>query len=150
MKKHTVYIGIDDKASIDPDSDFSGYFLDEWLNDPLVKEMVLDIDRSKVLSPYCIQSPILGQIAPEYISGGVKALILLLKVPDYYVDIMVCGENCVKWFKEIAKHQELHIALSTFDLDYIDVEIECENDGTLITSTKTWFDCCSKFMRCRR
>lgn len=144
--KHTIFMGIDDKASINPDADFGGLFLEEWLDDPLVQEMIEDIDKSKVLSRHCIQSPMLGQIAPSYLSGGVKTLIMLLKSPDYYVDIMVCGENCVKWFKNIAEHQELHIALSTFDLTYIDVVLECVNDGGIIDSKDKWWDYCHKYI----
>ena len=61
------------------DSVFDNNYEDEWLNDPVVKEMVLDVDKSEILSPHCIESPVLGQIPPSELSGGVKALILALK-----------------------------------------------------------------------
>ena len=44
------------------DSVFDNNYEEEWFEDPLVSEMVLDVDKSKVLSPHCIESPVLGQI----------------------------------------------------------------------------------------
>lgn len=147
VKKHTIFFGIDDeKYSITPDGDYMGLALDEWLDDPLVQEMIEDIDKSKVLSQRCIQSPILGQISPDYLSGGVKTLIMLLKEPNYHVDLMVCGNNCTKWIKEVAKHQDLHLAISTYDLDYPDIVMECLNDGDIIDSEKKWWDKIYKYV----
>lgn len=40
---------------------FHRLYMDEWLEDPFVKEMILDVEQSEVISPYCIQSPVLGQ-----------------------------------------------------------------------------------------
>ena len=144
--ENTSYFGIDDNASINPDADFFGGFLPEWLEDPLVKAMIQDVDQSEVKSPYCIMSPVLGMIAPEYLSGGVKALILLLKLDDYYPDLTVCGENCAKWFKEIAKVKPLKLALSSYEMPYIGVELRCLNDGSLITTSREWVDKCTDFI----
>ena len=144
--EHTIYFGIDDNASIDPDANFFGGFLPEWLEDPLVKDMIQDVDQSEVKSPYCIQSPVLGQISPEHLSGGVKALILLLKLDDYYPDLTVCGENCAKWFKEIAKVKPLKLVLSSYDMPYIGVELRCLSDGSLITTSREWADKCTDFI----
>lgn len=144
--EHTIYLGIDKNAAIDPDADFFGGFLPEWLEDPLVKKMVLDIDKSEVQSPYCIMSPVLGQIAPEYLSGGVKTLIMLLKLDNYYVDLMVCGENCAKWFKEIAKVKQINVSLSSFDMPYIGIPIKCLNDGSIITTEHEWVDKCTDYI----
>lgn len=46
------------------------------MSDPVVKQMVLDIDNSEVISNGAIKSPVLGIISPTALSGGVKALIL--------------------------------------------------------------------------
>lgn len=58
--------------------------------------MVLDVDKSEVLSPYCIQSPVLGQIPPTGLSGRVKALIMALKT-DWEIWATACGNNCAKY-----------------------------------------------------
>ena len=65
-----------------PDTYFKYNYEEEWFNDNLVTTMVFDVDSSIVESPHMINSPILGQIAPERLSGGVKALIIMYKEPD--------------------------------------------------------------------
>lgn len=92
-----VFFGMNWEAISYPDTYFQFNWEAEWFKDPLVQEMVLDIDDSRVLSPYCIESPVLGQIPPDMLSGGVKALILMLKVPDIVIDLISCGDNCSKW-----------------------------------------------------
>lgn len=104
---------------------FDNNYEEEWFHDPLVQEMVLDIDKSQVLSPHCIQSPVLGQIPPRDLSGGVKALILSLKT-DMEVWATACGDNCAKWFLEIAKIKDITISIShllnfpTDEFDFLD------------------------------
>lgn len=57
---------MEDKRYIfSPDTYFKYNYEEEWFSDELVKQMVLDIDRSIVESAYAIHSPVLGLIAPE-------------------------------------------------------------------------------------
>lgn len=79
--------------------------------DELVKEMVLDVDSSVVESAHAISSPILGVIAPERLSGGVKALIIMYKEPELIVNASACGNNCAKWILEIGKKQDITVRL---------------------------------------
>lgn len=65
-----------------PDTYFKYNFEEEWFEDELVKEMVQDVDGSVVISAHAIDSPVLGLIAPERLSGGVKALIIMYKEPE--------------------------------------------------------------------
>ena len=78
----SVFFGLDMDALIDVDVYFNNVFEYEWLDDPFVKEMIRDVDNSIVLSNQCIQSPVLGQIPPERLSGGVKTCIMLYKMDD--------------------------------------------------------------------
>ena len=50
----------------------------EWFESDPARKIVKDIDNSDVLSGECINSPVLGQIPPERLSGGVKPLLLML------------------------------------------------------------------------
>ena len=90
---------------------FKNSFQPEWLEEPFVKEMILDIDKSEVLSPYCIQSPVLGQIPPVMLSGGVKTLLLILNCPDRIFNASTCGDNCAKWILKIAEARDITINL---------------------------------------
>ncbi len=97
--------------AVDPYFNFN--FSEDWFNDPLVKDMILSVDKTEVLSPYCLQSPVLGQIAPERLSGGVKGLIILLKT-DLGIDATVCGENCASWLVKIGKIKDCLIELNYY------------------------------------
>ena len=60
------------------DGYFNYNYEEEWFDNDLVKQMVKDVDKSDVISSECIKSPVLGQIPPMKLSGGVKVLIVLL------------------------------------------------------------------------
>lgn len=136
----SVYFGLDNKAILSVDILFNNIFEHEWLDDPLVREMIKDIDKSIVLSNQCIQSPVLGQIPPEKLSGGVKTCIMLLKVDDFMPDLIVCGENCMPWLARIFKERDCKVTMSGYDLTFRGLAIEgyCENDGTRIHNFEDW------------
>ena len=117
----SIRFGVSEDTMEDIDIAFHRLYMDEWLEDPFVKEMILDVDQSEVISPYCIQSPVLGQIPPEKISGGVKALILMWKT-DFEIWATACGDNCSKWILEIAKRKDISISLEHYmmfeDMDF--------------------------------
>ena len=122
------------------DYHFDNYFNPEWLNDPLVKEMILDIDKSIVKSPYCIESPVFGQMAPTMLSGGVKGLILMLK-QEQPVWAAACGENCAKWVEQIADQKDLTIWLTwlmpfseNVQCYFIDTGEMCNDYSTYLTA----------------
>lgn len=96
---------------LDVDTYFNYNYEDVWLDDELVKQMILDIDKSKVFSANCIESPILGQITPRLLSGGVKALILMYKEPQLELWATACGDNCADWILKIAEEQDITIVL---------------------------------------
>ncbi len=62
-----------------PDTYFKYNYEDELFEDDFVKMMVQDVDGSTVVSAHSIDSPVLGIIAPERLSGGVKPLLLCIK-----------------------------------------------------------------------
>lgn len=90
---------------------FKNTYTDDWITDELSKKMIQDVDRSQVLSPRIIDSPVLGSISPLELSGGVKTLIEIYKVPDKIFNASNCGDNCAKWILEIGKLQDITINL---------------------------------------
>ena len=86
-----------------PDTYFKYNYEEDWFDDELVQEMVQDVDASTVMSAHAISSPVLGIIAPERLSGGVKALIIMYKEPSLIVNASACGDNCAKWKSADAK-----------------------------------------------
>lgn len=90
---------------------FKNVYEDEWITNPLVKEMILDVDKSVVLDGAVIDSPVLGKIAPISLSGGVKTLILMENEPEKVFNASTCGDNCAKWILKIASDKELTVNL---------------------------------------
>lgn len=93
-----------------PSMYFDNVYEDEWFEDPFVRAMVSDVDKSEVVSANLINSPVLGPISCTILSGGVKNLILAYKT-DNIIDASHSGDNCAKWILEIAKQKDLTITL---------------------------------------
>ena len=64
----------------------------KWFQDELVQQMILDVDKSKYVTGGVIDSPVLGPIPPEKLSGGVKTLIMIYKMPDK-VEVLKVGHH---------------------------------------------------------
>lgn len=84
---------------------------DEWIVDLFVKEMIEDVDKSTVLDSGVIDSPVLGKIPPEGLSGGVKTLILVKFEKDKIFNASTCGDNCARWLLKIAEAEDRTINL---------------------------------------
>lgn len=135
-----VYFGFDHESIRDIDLYFDNVYDEHWLEDEMVQSMIKDVDDSEVVSNACIESPVLGQIPPEKLSGGVKALIALYELDDVYIDLIVCGPNCEKWISKIAEEKEIHVSMSGFDLKFKKLPIsgKCLNDGTDFHGSREW------------
>lgn len=90
---------------------FKNQFNPEWLDDEEVQKMIADIDKSKVLSNHAIDSPVMGIIPPTSLSGGVKTLILIKKMPDRMFNASNCGDNCAEWLLKIGESSDVTINL---------------------------------------
>lgn len=99
----------------------------DYFKDPFVQQMMEDVDKSTYVAGGVIDSPVLGPIPPERLSGGLQTLIMILKMPDKVFDATSCGPNCAKWLLEIGKKQEVTVNLRYFmpfdGLEPFDVEI---------------------------
>lgn len=71
---------------------------DDWIVDPFVREMILDVDQSTVLDSGVIDSPVLGKIPPTGLSGGGKTLILVKFDKNRMFNASTCGDNCARWY----------------------------------------------------
>lgn len=123
------------------DAYFNFNYSEEWLDDELVKHMILDVDKSTVISSRCIESPVLGQIPVTQISGGVKALILLLKEPELEIWATACGDNCAKWIIEISKLHDIHIVLEHVMEFPADFEAVCVDNNKSINNLDDYWGC---------
>jgi len=90
---------------------FKNAYEDEWITDPVAKEMILDVDKSIVLDSAVIDSPVMGKIPPLSLSGGVKTLILMKNERSKIFNASTCGNNCARWILKLAEQDDLTINL---------------------------------------
>lgn len=106
-----IYFGDMPQAIYNTAVYFKNTYEDSWITDELSREMILDIDKSKVIGARIIDSPVLGAITPRELSGGVKTLILIDHVSDKIFNASTCGDNCAKWLLKMGEEKEITINL---------------------------------------
>ena len=112
---------------------FKNTYESEWLEEDETKQMILDIDKSKVLSDGAIESPVLGIIPPTNLSGGVKTLILINHISDKIFNASNCGDNCAPWLLKIAQKKDVTVNLRhLMDFGTGDFTIKIENTNKIV------------------
>ena len=134
----------DTKNSIyHPPTYFDNVYYDEWITDPFSVQMIKDIDKSDVLGPRVISSPVLGSISVRELSGGVKTLMLMrFDESGKIFNASACGDNCAKWIYEISKIKDLTINLHHI-MDFSackDFEANILNVNKRVNSYKEYLD----------
>ena len=130
-----VYFGNMPEAIYNTAVFFKNDYEDEWITDPFVKEMILEVDHSEVLDSGVIDSPVLGKIPPLNLSGGVKTLILVLFEPGKVFNASTCGDNCAKWLLKIAAKEDRTVNLRhIMDFGENPFEICILNTGDIVRS----------------
>lgn len=133
----SIYLGNMPEAIYNTAVYFKNDYEDEWILDPLVKEIILDVDKSKVIDSGVIDSPVLGKIPPLSLSGGVKTLILVRYEPEKVFNASTCGDNCAKWLLKIAEDEERTVNLRhIMDFGERPFEIKILNNGEIVHSMK--------------
>ncbi len=134
-----IYFGEMKNANYGPDWFKANYDL-AWLKDQFVQTIIKDVDKSEFVDGLIINSPVLGPIPPERLSGGLQTLIMIYEKPDLIFDATSCGENCAKWLLEIGKTKDV-----TINLNYLmkftnadSFEVHIENENRTITSREEY------------
>ena len=132
-----VYYGNMPEAIFNTAVYFKNVYEDEWITDPVAKEMILDVDKSTVLDGAVIDSPVMGKIVPTALSGGVKTLILMKNERSKVFNASTCGDNCAKWILKLAEAEDLTINLRhLMDFGEGTFEIHIMNTDQVVHSMK--------------
>lgn len=138
-KMLSIFFGYDENAVLSVDTYFNNTYDEAWLDDPFVRKIIRTVDGSEVQDRQCILSDVLGQIPPERLSGGTKALILMYEEEGFYTDLIVCGANCEDLILDMAQKKDISCSLSGYDISFENlgdsehsVPIRCENDGSMM------------------
>lgn len=124
----------------DVDAYFNNRYQKEWLTDPLVIQMIQDVDRSELLPNGVVISPILGPIPITKISGGTKALILMLKT-DKIVWGTACGDNCSDWVDKISRIKDITLFLEHPMRFNCPLDAVCVDTGKVIRNNDDFLGC---------
>lgn len=118
---------------------FDNTYEDEWITDDLSRRIIKDVDKSEVIGPNLIQSPILGPIPPSTLSGGTKTLILINNDQNHIFNASTCGDNCAKWILNIAEKKDITINLR-HPMDFGDKELNIKiiNSGVTVHNMKEY------------
>ena len=112
---------------------FKNTYRDAWITNSEVARMIKDVDRSDVVSANNIQSPVLGNITPLQLSGGVKTLMLIKFDHAHVFNASTCGDNCAKWILSMAQKRKIVINLyHVMDFGEDDFKIKVINSGNIV------------------
>jgi hypothetical protein len=128
-----VFLGDMDNVIFNTSVYFKYNYQPSWLEDPDVVQMIFDIDKSVVLGNGAVESPVMGVIAPASLSGGVKTLILIDKVPEKVFNASNCGDNCAAWLLRIGSKKDVAVNLRhIMEFGEEDFEIYVMNTKTVV------------------
>ncbi|WP_455054845.1 DUF4869 domain-containing protein [Merdimonas faecis] len=144
----SIYLGQMEEAIYYPPAYFNNTYDDEWITDPLTVEMIKDVDKSEVIGPHLIESPVLGPISVKEISGGVKTLILMdFDDSGRIFNASACGNNCAKWILEIGKRKDLTINLRhIMNFGKEPFEIKILNNGEMVHDLDRFIAVAAKYV----
>ena len=144
----SIYLGQMEEAIYYPPAYFNNTYDDEWTTDPLTVEMIKDVDKSEVIGPHLIESPVLGPISVKEISGGVKTLILMAFDDSGRIfNASACGNNCAKWILEIGKRKDLTINLRhIMNFGKEPFEIKILNNGEMVQDLDRFIAVAAKYV----
>ena len=112
---------------------FKNRYKDDWIVDDFARTVISDVDHSEVVVSNSIISPVLGNISPFQLSGGVKALILMKHFPGKIFNASNCGNNCAKWILKLGDDQDFTINLfHVMDFGDGEFHIRILNDKKLV------------------
>ena len=108
------------------------------LEQPFSMEIIRKIDKSEVIGPRIIQSPLLGEISGSELSGGVKGLLVMKFVPklhNHYFRGEGFGANCVHYILELAETIDIRLSLAHL-MEFPDngFRMYVENNGHTVVS----------------
>lgn len=129
-----------------PDYSFDLYMQDSWFDDPVVKQIVKDIDDADVISAYAIKHPVFKAINYSMLSSTCRSIILMYKLPDEVVNATYCGEKGSDWVLRLSEKRDVKIVLNYAMLFNRDFNAIIANGNEHIVSRKEYYACALKYL----
>ena len=119
------------------DTFFDNQYDLSWFESDLAKAMLKDIcgytghDGHAITVKDIFNPEQTVTISMTGLASGMKALLIMLNTDTNFVSATRCGDNCIPWIVEIAKHKELYITINYYN-DFSGEKIHVLNDDTEI------------------
>lgn len=112
----------------------------KWFEDPFVQQMLEAVDCSRYIMGGVLDSPVLGPIPPERLSGGLKTLIMIYKMTDRIFDATSCGPNCAEWLLKIGEKEDVTVNLRYIMplRDFEPFRIRIANNNEIVSTAKEY------------
>lgn len=91
---------------------FNRIYQKDWFNSELAEAMVKDVDNTEHIHDATFESPVLGTIPAQMLSGGVKGLLMILnqdKIHTY--SSVIFGDNCIPWLCKLSYTRDFTLFL---------------------------------------
>ena len=144
-----IYFGDMPEAIYNTAVYFKNTYRDSWITAPMASEIIGDVDKSSVVGPQVIESPVLGMITPLQLSGGVKTLLLIAndRQNRHVFNASTCGDNCAKWLLRLAEKRKVVVNLRHL-MDFGDgsFKIRVLNNGRIVRNMAELIDAAGEYV----
>ena len=90
-----------------------------WFDDPLVQRAIAEVDGNTVYyGKGRWESPVLGVIGVEQLSGGVKTAIASYFMNDHYFPLMHMGENLSNTLQRFSEKKDIHFSTAGYIMPF--------------------------------
>ena len=129
-----IFFGPMPEAIYNTEVYFQNMYDDDWIIDDFAKTVIKKVDKSTVLDRQAIESPVLGIIPPERLSGGTKTLLLIKNMPNKVFNASTCGDNCARFILQLARERDITINLRhLMNFGKTKFKALVLNDNTMVT-----------------
>ena len=101
------------------ESAFTEVMKPEWFEDPLVLKAIEEVDGNTIYyGKYRWESPSLGVIGAEQLSGGVKTAIAAYYMNDRYFPLAWMGDNLANTLQAFSEHKDICFSTASYILEF--------------------------------
>lgn len=108
-----------DSLAFNIEEEFTDIMKPEWFEDPLVLKAIQEVDGNTIYyGKYRWESPVLGVIGAEQLSGGIKTAIAAYFLNDMYFPLAWMGDNLANTLEAFGKVKDIHFSTGGYLMDF--------------------------------
>lgn len=129
-----------------PNRRFPFRYEDSWFDDPIVRQMVKDIENGEVYSANSIKVEPYGVINCTQLSSTCRNLILAYKVDNVLINATYCGDSAGEWLLRLGEMKDLTISLNYPLMFPKSIKAVVLNDNSTINCWRDYLLAARKFL----